>query len=172
MASSTDRTLTERTLNRALLARQLLLERASLSIPDALEQVGGLQTQYAPSGYVGLWSRIARFDRDALTRALEDRSAVQATLMRTTIHLVSRREFWPYALGVRAARRAWAVRLPGADERTLEARAGRLRAELADGPRTIKELGPDWGGFIGNLGLWVDLVRIEGLLSRDLHHTL
>ena len=51
------RTLTERELNRALLARQLLLERSDLPIERAVEQVGGLQTQYAPSGYVGLWTR-------------------------------------------------------------------------------------------------------------------
>ena len=57
--ASTDPVLTPRALNRALLARQLLLERSTLSIPDAVEQVGGLQTQYAPSGYVGLWTRLA-----------------------------------------------------------------------------------------------------------------
>lgn len=91
------RTLTERELNRALLARQLLLERSGLSIDRAVEQVGGLQTQYAPSGYVGLWTRLARFERDDLTRALEDRAVIQATLIRTTIHIVSRREYWKYA---------------------------------------------------------------------------
>ena len=100
-----ERTLTTRTLNRALLARQLLLERSSLSIVEAIEQVGGLQTQYAPSGYVGLWTRLAGFQRDSLTRALGDRSVVQATLLRTTIHMVSRREYWLYAAGVREARR-------------------------------------------------------------------
>ena len=84
-----------------------------MSIPDAVEQVGGLQTQYAPSGYVGLWTRLADFRRDALTEALEDRSVIQATLMRTTIHIVSAREFWRCALGVRRARRAWALRIPG-----------------------------------------------------------
>ncbi len=72
---------------------------------DAVEQIGGLQTQHAPSGYVGLWTRLARFQRDDLTKALEDRSIVQATLLRTTIHMVSRREFWAYAMGVRDARR-------------------------------------------------------------------
>ena len=40
-----------------------------MSITDAVEQVGGLQTQYAPSGYVGLWTRLADFPRDALTSA-------------------------------------------------------------------------------------------------------
>ncbi len=51
------RSLTQRELNRALLARQLLIARADLSPEAALEQVGGLQTQYAPSGYIGLWTR-------------------------------------------------------------------------------------------------------------------
>src|ERR1700737_140628 len=45
-------------LTRALLARQLLLERSRLPLPRALEQVAGLQTQYAPAAYVGLWSRL------------------------------------------------------------------------------------------------------------------
>jgi hypothetical protein len=157
----TARVLGEQALNRALLDRQLLLERASLDIPAALEQVAGLQTQYAPSGYVGLWTRLAEFARADLTRALEDRAAIQATLMRTTIHLVSRRDFWPCALGVRQARRDWAVRvrvLPGHDE--LAARSGRLRAALADGPRTVRELDGLAAGFIGTLSLWVDLVRV------------
>ena len=86
----TDQILSPRALNRALLARQSLLERSTLSIAEAVEQVGGLQTQYAPSGYVGLWTRLAGFQRDDLTAALEDRSVVQATLMRVTIHIVSR----------------------------------------------------------------------------------
>ncbi len=85
-----ERVLTQRELNRAVLARQLLLERARLPIPRALERVAGLQTQYAPSGYVGLWTRLESFARDDLTKALDRRSVVQATLMRTTIHLVLR----------------------------------------------------------------------------------
>src|SRR4051794_24253330 len=112
-----DRVLTKRELNRALLARQLLLERSKLPIPAALEQVGGLQTQYTPSGYVGLWTRLADFQRADLTRALEDRSVIQGTLLRTTIHLVSRGEYWRYALAVRQARRFWALRaISGATE--------------------------------------------------------
>ncbi|MBW3606628.1 MAG: hypothetical protein KY460_17310 [Actinobacteria bacterium] len=53
------RTLRERELNRALLARQHLLRRSTASLPSMLESVGGLQMQYAPSGYVGCWSRLA-----------------------------------------------------------------------------------------------------------------
>ncbi len=157
-----DRTLTTRHLNRALLDRQLLLERsASLSIAATIEQVGGLQTQYSPSGYVGVWTRLAAFRRDDLTAALEGRTVIQASLMRSTIHMVSRREYWRYAMGVRRARREWAARvqaLPPVAE--LEARSRALRDALADGPRTVKELDGLAAGFVGNLGLFVDLVRV------------
>jgi hypothetical protein len=156
-------TLTQRALNRALLARQLLLERVQMPIPEAIEQVGGLQTQYSPSGYVGLWTRLRGFRRDDLTAALEDRSVIQATLLRTTIHMVSRREYWAYELGVRRARRAWALRLPvatGGSGTAMLDRAERVRLELADGPRSVKELGSLGGGFLGSLGVWVDLVRV------------
>jgi hypothetical protein len=156
-----DRVLTRRELNRALLARQLLLQRATLPVPEAVDQVGGLQTQYAPSGYVGLWARLAGFRRDDLTEAIDDRSVVQGTLMRTTIHMVSRREFWLYAMGVRRARRAWALRVArDTAEGEWIARASRLRDALRDGPRSVKELGEAGAGFVGNLGLWVDIVRV------------
>lgn len=157
------RVLTQRHLNRALLARQLLLDRADLPIPDALAQVGGLQTQYAPSGYVGLWSRLRDVRHDALTEALAARTVVQGTLMRTTIHLVDSREYWRYALGVREARRRWSERVnthPLATAAMSEAGAARLRDALADGPRTVAELGGLAEGFLGWAGLWVDLVRV------------
>jgi len=153
--------LTQRTLNRTLLARQLLLERSKASIVEATEQVGGLQVQYAPSGYVGLWTRVAGFRRGDLTAALEDRTLIQASLMRTTIHLVTRGEYWRFAMGVRRSRQEWAARtqlLP--PERKLDANAARLREALADGPKTVKELGDLAKGFVGTLGLWVDLVRV------------
>lgn len=153
-------TLSQRVLNRALLARQLLLARADLPPERAVEQIGGLQTQYAPSGYVGLWTRLRDFQRDDLTAALRARSVIQGTLMRTTIHVVSRLEFWAYAVGVRQARRTWALRQPGADEQAMVAAAARLRAALAGGPRSVKELGSLAGGFLGSHGLWVDLVRV------------
>jgi hypothetical protein len=157
------RTLTQRALNRALLARQLLLERARLPLPRALEAVGGLQAQYAPSMYLGLWSRLEGFTRPALTGALEDRSAIQATLMRVTIHLVAREDYWPFALATRDARRTWWVRARrGEPSAAAMAGAARtLRRRLAGGGEiTRKEL----DALIGKdraqgVGLWVDLVR-------------
>jgi hypothetical protein len=147
-----ERVLTERALNRALLARQLLLERVELPIPRALERIGGIQNQYAPSGYIGLWTRLEGFERPALTRALERRSVVQGTLMRETIHLVSAHDYSPFAAGVRRARRAWALRVDKTlDDGEQRRRAARARAALARGEE------PD---LRGHLMLWLDVVRV------------
>ena len=154
-----ERVLSQRDLNRALLARQLLLERRRLSLPKAVEQVGGLQTQYAPSGYVGLWSRVEPFEREALTRALERRSLVQGTLMRATIHVVSRRDYWPLAIAIREERRAWSRRVQGADDRELRRLAQRLRRFLSNGPRRQREIS-EAGLSVPGIGFWLDLVRV------------
>lgn len=156
--------LSTRHLNRALLDRQMLLERASLPLPRALERMGGLQAQYAPSMYIGLWSRVAGFERAQLTDALERRQVVQATLLRMTIHLVSAEDYWPFALAVRDARRTLWLRAtrnrPGAA--VIEAAAARLEAHLrAHGPVRRKELDALVGeaGAAG-VGAWLDLVRV------------
>ena len=158
------RTLTRRELNRALLARQLLLERGSLPLPDALEQLAGIQAQYAPSMYIGLWSRLEGFERDALTAALERRAVVQATLMRNTIHLVSRADFWPFALATRAARRAhWLASARDAPGATAMAGTARtLRRRLANGATLRRaEIEQLLGRTrAGGVGLWIDLVRV------------
>jgi hypothetical protein len=160
-----ERTLSTRELNRALLARQLLLERKRMPLTRALEQVAGLQTQYAPSAYVSLWSRMDGFERDALTRALEQRRAVQGTLMRVTIHIVSARDYPLFAAGIRRGRRDWWLRAHGGriEAKTVAAAARRVRKHVADGPRRQKELDEvvkaDRAVFNGT-GLWVDLVRV------------
>src|SRR6267143_4506062 len=107
VAVSAARTLTTRELNRALLARQFLLERSSLPLVQTIERIGGLQTQYAPSGYVGLWSRMRNFRRDALTAALEQRRVIQGTLLRSTIHMVSAQDYWLFLAAIRKDRRDW-----------------------------------------------------------------
>ncbi|MGH2704809.1 MAG: winged helix DNA-binding domain-containing protein [Actinomycetota bacterium] len=156
------RTLARRELNRALLARQLFLERARIAVPRALEQLAGLQAQYAPSMYVGLWSRVAGFRRNDLTRALEQRSVAQGTLMRATIHLVSARDYWPFAVAIREARRRWWLRVQRGEppEEELSA-AARVRARLADGPLRRHELDALAGtARASGVGLWLDLLRV------------
>jgi winged helix DNA-binding protein len=164
----TERVLSTRELNRALLARQLLLERSPLPLPRALEAVAGLQTQYAPAAYVGLWSRLRHFRREDLTKALEERQAVQATLMRSTIHTVSAGDYPLFAMGLRRARREWfqrvASRSLGAFE--MAQAVAPLRERLERGPARTDELkalltasgapAVAWQG----VGLWLDLVRV------------
>ncbi len=147
MAAVSERVLSTRELNRALLARQLLLEPGAGSVAQTLERVGGLQAQYAPSMYVGLWSRMRDFRRDDLTRLLERRSVVQGTLLRATIHLVARGDYWPFALAMREARRAWWLRVHGgavtADEMAAAAARVRERLEAAienDDPAEVRRL--------------------------------
>jgi hypothetical protein len=157
------RILTDRELNRALLARQLLLERAEVDLPGALELMGCLQAQYAPSMYIGLWSRVEGFERHALTRALEERSVVQGTLMRVTIHLVSAADYWPLALAVRETRRTFwarAIRHTATPE-DFEQATRVLRDRLREDPVRRTELDRLVGRdkAIG-VGLWIDLVRV------------
>jgi hypothetical protein len=159
------RTLTTGELNRALLARQLLLERSRLPLGRALEQVGGLQTQYAPAAYVNLWSRLERFERDELTRALERKRAIQGTLMRSTIHVVSPRDYWRLAEGIGPSREQWWLRThrkqAGADV-DFRGIAERLRAELAGRVwhrDELAELLASHGSTIWT-GAWVALVRV------------
>jgi DNA glycosylase AlkZ-like len=162
-----ERTLSERELNRALLARQLLLERAKTSLPRALERIGGLQAQYAPSMYVGLWSRLEGFEREQLTRALERRTVVQGTLMRMTIHLVSKRDYWPFAVAVRQARREAWLKTRAPTEREISTAAKSVRRAIGDGAMTSAELDAALGAREGpiavwrnGVGVWVDLVRV------------
>jgi hypothetical protein len=96
--------LTTRELNRALLARQLLLRQARLPVARAIERVGALQAQWPPSPYVALWTRLDGFRREQLMRAVERRAVVKATLMRETLHLVSSADYLAYGGLFTAAR--------------------------------------------------------------------
>jgi Winged helix DNA-binding domain len=86
-------TLSRRALNRATLARQMLLRREKATPVAALERIAGMQAQLARPPFIGLWSRVEGFDRKDLVRAVERKEVVRGTLMRATLHLVSRDEF-------------------------------------------------------------------------------
>ena len=82
-------TLDTRALNRALLARQLLLERSPLDVPAALELLVGLQAQAPQTPYPALWSRLDPFDPSMLSDLIAERAVVRVVLMRGTIHAVT-----------------------------------------------------------------------------------
>lgn len=164
---ATERVLSERELNRALLARQFLLERSSLSLVETIERVGGLQTQYAPSGYIGLWSRLRNFERDALTTGLERRQVIQGTLLRSTIHMVSARDYPLFLAAVKQARQEWWRRVRKEFRAIdMQAAVAAFREHLTHAPcraTELKELLAShgypalaWNG----MALWVDMVRV------------
>ena len=158
--TTTDRVLTTRQLNRALLARQLLLERVRLPLPRALERIGGIQNQYAPSGYIRLWSCLEGFRRDDLTRALDRRSVIQGTLMRETIHLVSRADYPLFAAGIRRSGREWRLRVDKrSDDAEVSALARRLRKHMRGRTLSRAELDSFEDGVPG-VDHWVNLVRV------------
>ena len=88
-----ERVLTLRELNRATLARQLLLERKRLSPKAVIERLVGMQAQWPPAPYVGIWTRTTSFRRQALERELASGRVVKATVMRQTLHLVTPRDY-------------------------------------------------------------------------------
>jgi hypothetical protein len=88
-----ERILTLGELNRATLARQLLLERKRLSPTAVIERLVGMQAQWPPAPYVGIWTRASSFRREALERELARGAVVKATVIRQTLHLVTRRDY-------------------------------------------------------------------------------
>jgi hypothetical protein len=88
-----ERVLTRRELNRATLARQLLLERKRRSPTAVISRLVGLQAQWPAAPYVGIWTRTTGFRRGALERELKRGNVIKATVMRQTLHLVTRPDY-------------------------------------------------------------------------------
>ncbi|HUP16705.1 MAG TPA: winged helix DNA-binding domain-containing protein [Acidimicrobiia bacterium] len=153
--------LTTGQLNRALLARQMLLSRSTAAIPRVLERMAGLQAQYAPAIYVGLWSRMAGLHRPQVTRALERRLIVQGTMMRSTIHVVSASDYWPLMVATDEARRQWFARVyrgPYSEE-DFAAASETVRDLLGSGPQPRSVLVDAIGNDLW-AGIHLDMVRV------------
>jgi hypothetical protein len=145
-----------RALNRALLARQMLLERAAVSVPQALTHLVGLQAQNPNPPYTGLWTRVAGFRPEDLSALVLDRSVVRVALMRGTVHLVTADDcldlrpivqpLYDRDLAVTPAR---ARALEGLD---LGAVAAAARSVLAAGHRTPAELGTALAAALADRG--------------------
>ena len=156
--------LSLRELNRATLARQLLVGRRRVGVVPALERVAGLQAQWAPATYVGLWARVDGFRRESLERALVREQAVRAVLMRGTVHLVSRRDYGLFGSAV--AQAGWIK----PESLELAARVHDAVREFGREPRTKAEvfawLREEHGiDHDGGLGFWYAL-RMAGRLTH------
>jgi hypothetical protein len=135
--------MSQRGLNRATLARQYLLDRVPARAIDAIEHLGGLQSQAPLAPYVGLWTRLRDFDARELSALTEKRQVVRLHMMRTTVHLVSARDCldWRtlfYPLHATAFSAHFRRGMEGVDRDILLGQAKRL---LDERPRTLAELG-------------------------------
>ncbi|MDH2425283.1 winged helix DNA-binding domain-containing protein [Sphaerisporangium sp. TRM90804] len=135
--------LDTRALNRATLARQLLLDRSDLPVQDAVAHLCGLQAQEPQEPFVGLWSRLRAFDPAALDALLTGRGVVRTHLMRRTVHLLTADDVvaWRARHDPMLRQRVLGTyrrELAGVD---LDELAAAGRAVLADGrPRSMPEL--------------------------------
>jgi hypothetical protein len=134
--------LTLREINRATLARQMLLARERITPLAAIERLIGLQAQWPRPPFVGLWTRLDGFERAHLAQLFEARTVVRATFIRATIHVLTAKDFLalrpviqPILVGGLQA--ILKGRLDGID---LDALTTKARALVADGPRTFEEL--------------------------------
>jgi hypothetical protein len=137
-----ERVLTARELGRATLARQMLLERERLGAVEAIERLVGLQAQVREPPFVGLWTRLEGFERGDLIDAIERREVVRATAMRSTMHLMSARDFLALWGAIRPAVlravRAWTgKRLAGLD---MDRIVAAVREYMEEEPRTFAQL--------------------------------
>ncbi|MFJ2741688.1 winged helix DNA-binding domain-containing protein [Streptomyces sp. NPDC087440] len=140
--------ITRRALNRAYLARQLLLERSELPLEDALVRLVGLQAQTPHTWYLGLWSRLHAYDPYATAAALRERRLVRISLMRSTLHLVTVDDaVWLRPLHEpvmeRTVKGSFGKKLVGVDRPELAERAGKL---LEDGAMSFAALGKALAG--------------------------
>lgn len=141
--ASTGEPITRRALNRALLARQMLLERSPISALEAVRRLAGIQAQSPYAPYYGLWSRVEHFHPTELADAIERREAVRLAAMRSTVHLLASEDAlaWRPLVQPVVARMHWSVygrHLEGLDRAEI-ARAGRELVEAE--PMTFDQLG-------------------------------
>ncbi|WP_433824648.1 winged helix DNA-binding domain-containing protein [Actinoplanes sp. CA-015351] len=172
--------MNRRALNRATLARQLLLERADLSVPEALTRLGGLQAQTPHTWYAGLWSRLRDYSPADTAALLSTGEIVRMALMRSTIHLVTVDDCrWLRPLVepviIRSTMGAFGRHLRDLDRAAL---VGAAAAALAERPMTFSELGKtlapsfpgrDPGALAQAARMWMPLVQVppRGLWGRS-----
>lgn len=135
-------TLSNRALNRALLARQMLLAREDLTVEEAVARLAGLQAQQPKPPYVGLWTRLAGFEPERLSQAVADGRVVRATWLRATLHLVTADDYRDFRMTVHPALRSAGEAILKARKADIDVEAAVVAARelLAGGPLTFNEI--------------------------------
>lgn len=154
--------LTLRALNRATLARQLLLRREALEPVEAVRRVFAIQAQEPASPYIALWNRVAPFDPDALHDAFRSGSVVKASLMRITLHAVTAADYSALHLAMQPTLRAARLndrrfRVAGLQPAEADALIDTLRSFAAERPRTNQEMEAEANRLVGaraHEGIW------------------
>src|SRR5215216_209999 len=132
--------LTRRRLNRATLARQMLLRRERGTAAEAVERLCGMQAQEPRPPFPGLWTRLQGFRREDLHRALHDRTIVRGTLMRGTLHLLSAADYVAHRMTLQPMLSKNLALLGSRAEGLAEEVLPVARALLSEHPRTFGEL--------------------------------
>ncbi|MEA2155014.1 MAG: hypothetical protein QOE11_1154 [Solirubrobacteraceae bacterium] len=134
-------TLTARQLNRATLARQMLLEREPVGAVEAVGRLAGMQAQEPKHPFIGLWTRLESFEAEELRAALAARELVRATLMRSTLHLMTAADYRRLRMSTQPPR-AVALRVLGARSEGLDLDAvlPAARKLLAGRPQPFDEI--------------------------------
>jgi hypothetical protein len=134
-------TLSTRALNRATLARQMLLAREPIPAPEAVRRLCGMQAQEPKPPFLGLWTRVEGFQASDLHAALHGRSLVRATMMRATLHLMTSADYTAFRTSMQpmldGGLRVLGDRAKGLD---LEKVVPAARSLLAAGPLTFNEI--------------------------------
>ena len=150
--------LSLRELNRAMLARQLLLGRANIGVVPAIERLAALQAQWSPSPYIALWSRLVDFRREKLWSAIERHDVIRARLMRGTLHLVSARDFYAYAVATQDLQRGAWNRLQignGVDPKKVAALAIAFARKPRPKEEVLEHIQARIGGALGGPFSWL-----------------
>jgi hypothetical protein len=136
------RVLTLRELNRVTLARQMVLQREHLPIIEAVERLSGLQSQIPNPPYIGLWTRLADFQRDTLTGQMQARQIVRVPYLRSTLHLITAADHQRFRAVIQPAltrglNSFFGRKIKGLD---VERLAQTIRPFLQEAPRTMGEI--------------------------------
>jgi len=165
--------VSQRQLNRWTLARQMLLQRVAIDAVTAIERLAGMQAQYSPSPYIGLWSRLSDFKREELKVAVLEDRVLKATLMRGTLHLVSGQDFGRYRVASRSPYHVHTQMVQQLRERGIDVDAVREEIVAAVRQRPLKRMEirtiarhripddlPEWAAW-STVALSGDLINVQ-----------